>query len=112
MRLGAVRQHGPDLARAAAGGFENEVAAVRGPAGALIAALVAGQLDELLRGGVHDVNVVVVVGPAPTESQQLTVRRPGWIDDVALVGQVEFGRAGAVGIHEVELWSAATIADK
>src|SRR6267378_3527402 len=112
MRLRTVRKHGPDLPGAAPGRFENQMAAVRGPTGTLVAALVAGQFDKLARGGVHNVDVVVVVGAAPTEGQQLAVGRPRRVDDVAFVGQIQLGLAGAVGIHEVELGSAGAIADE
>src|SRR6266550_769047 len=112
MRLRTVRKHSPDLPGAAAGRFENQMAAVRGPTGTLVAGLVAGQFDKLAGGGVHDVDVVVVVGAAPTEGQQLAVGRPRRVDDVAFVGQIQLRVAGAVGIHEVELGSAATIADE
>jgi len=44
VRLGAVREHGPNLAGATAGGFKNEVPAVGSPTGAFIAALVASEL--------------------------------------------------------------------
>src|ERR1700732_3532693 len=57
--LRAVGQHGPDLARAGAGGFEDQVATVRGPARALVASFIAGELDNLLRSRFHDVEVVV-----------------------------------------------------
>src|ERR1700731_870610 len=86
------------------------MAAVRGPTGTLVAALVAGQFDKLAGGCVHNVDVVVVVGTAPTEGQQLTIGRPGRVDDVAFVGEVQFGLAGAVGIHQVELGRAGAIA--
>src|SRR5467141_522938 len=86
------------------------MAAVRGPTGTLVATLVAGQFDKLAGGGVHNVDVVVVVGAAPTEGQQLTIGRRGRVDDVAFVGEVQFGLAGTVGIHEVELGSAGAIA--
>src|SRR5436853_6490444 len=112
MRLRTVRKHGPDLPGAAPGRFENEMAAVRGPTGTLVAALVAGQFDKLAGGGVHDVDVVVVVGTAPTEGQQLAVGRPSGVDDVAFLWEVEFRLAGAVGIHEVELGSAGAVADE
>src|SRR5712664_2891872 len=112
MRLRTVRKHGPDLPGAAAGGFENEMAAVRRPTGTLVAALVACQLYKLAGGGVHDVDVVIVVGAAPTESQQLAIGRPRRVDDITLVGEVQFRFAGAVGIHQVELWGAAAVADE
>src|SRR5882762_5159031 len=102
MRLRTVRKHGPDLPGATAGRFENEMAAVRGPTGTLVAALIAGQFDKLARGGVHDVDVV---GAAPTEGQQLAIGRPRRVNDVAFVWEVQLGLAGAVGIHEVELGS-------
>src|SRR4029077_6962594 len=92
--------------------FEDEVAAIGGPTGPFVAALVAGQFNNLPRRGVHDVNVIVVVGAAPTEGQELAIRRPGWIDDVALVWEIQFSGAGAVGVHLVELRSAAAIADE
>src|SRR5271155_1659696 len=110
--LGAVGQHRPDLARAATGGFEDEVAAVWGPAGALVAAGIAGELEELAGGGVHYVEIVVAAGTAPREGQQLAVGGPGGIDDVALVLEIELGGIGAVGIGEIELGNAAAIADE
>src|ERR1700737_1275554 len=84
-RLRPIGQHGPDLRGAAASRFENEMAAIGSPAWPFVAALVARQLDKLLRGGIHDVDVVVVVGAAPTESQQLAIGRPRGINDVTLV---------------------------
>src|SRR5437660_7661012 len=112
MWLRAIGQHGPDLPRAAAGRLEDKVAAVGSPAGALIAALVAGQLYNLAGSGVHDVDVVVVVGAAPAKSEELAIGSPGGIDDVALVGNVQLCGAGAVGIHQVQLGSAAAVADE
>src|SRR5229473_6920131 len=112
MRLGAIGQHGPNLARAAACRFKNEVAAVGRPTGALVAALVAGQLDNLAGSGVHDVKVVIVVGAAPTESQQLAIGRPRGVNDITLVGEVEFRCAGTIGVHQVELGSAGAVADE
>jgi hypothetical protein len=46
VRLGAVGEHGPDLAGAAAGGFEDDVAAVRSPTGTFVAAHVAGEFED------------------------------------------------------------------
>src|SRR5713226_2727488 len=66
-RLGAIGEHGPDLARAAAGRFKNKVPTVGRPTGAFGAALVARQLYNLAGSRVHDVNVVVVIGSTPTE---------------------------------------------
>src|SRR5260370_37990721 len=37
---------------------------------------------------------------------------PGGVDDVTLVGEVQFGLAGAVGIHQVKLGSTAAVADE
>src|SRR5260370_37393369 len=89
VRLGAIGQHGPYLPGAAAGGFENEVAAVGSPTGTLVAGLVTGQLHKLARGGVHNVGIVVVVGAAPTASQPLAIVRPSLIDDIAFVREVD-----------------------
>jgi len=108
---GAVGKHGPDLAGAAAGGFEDEVAAVGRPTGTLVAAGIAGDFDGLAGDGVHDVNVVIAAGTAPTEGQELAVGRPGGIDDVAHVREIELLGVGAVGVHEIELRHAAAIAD-
>src|SRR6266478_1016598 len=88
------------------------MAAVRGPTGTLVAALDTGEFDKLAGSGVHDVDVVIVVGSTPTESQQLAIGRPRRVDDVAFVGEVQFRLAGAVGIHKVELRSAGAIADE
>src|SRR5262249_34554904 len=73
VRLRTVCKHSPDLARLGTRGFKDQMAAVGRPTGAFIAALIAGQLKNLLRSGVHDVKVIVVVGAAPTEGQQLAV---------------------------------------
>src|SRR5450432_3719709 len=86
VRLSTVGQHGPNLPSTAAGGFENDVTPVRCPTGTLVAARVAGDLDDLMSGRVHDVDVVVAFGAAPTEGQNLAVGSPGRIDQVALVG--------------------------
>src|ERR1700719_1055030 len=112
MGLRAVGEHGPDLALAIARGFEDDVAAVGRPTGALVLATVARDLDDLARGGFHDVDVVIAVGPAPTEGDHLTVGRPGRIDEIALVGQIEFGSVGAVGVHHLQLGDATAIADE
>src|SRR5882762_6533378 len=69
--LGAVGQHGPDLARAGAGGFEDEVAAVGSPAGTFVAAGVAGELEDVARADVDYVDVVIAGGAAPTEGEEL-----------------------------------------
>src|SRR5467141_41927 len=112
MDLRAVGEHGPYLALAVAGGFKDDVAAVRSPTGPLVLATVAGDLDDLTRGGFHDVDVEIAVRPPPTEGHHLAVGGPGRIDEVALVGQIEFGGVGAVGVHHVELGDASAIADK
>ena len=112
MGLGAVGKHAPDLTRAAASRFEHDVAAIRRPAGAFVATRVARDLDNFAGGSFHHVDVVVAVGPAPTEGKNLSVRRPCGIDDIAHVGQIEFGDARAVGIHGIKLRDAATIADE
>lgn len=43
----AVGEHGPDLAGAGASGFKGDVATVGGPGGALIAAGIASELEEM-----------------------------------------------------------------
>src|SRR3974390_3486785 len=86
--------------------------AIWGPAGAFIAALVAGQFADLARSDVHNVDVIVAGWAAPRKSEELAVGRPGRIDDVTHVGEIEFLRVGAVGVHEVELGCAAAIADE
>src|SRR5262249_33233756 len=63
------------------------------------------------RADVHDVNVIVAGRTAPTEGDEFAVRRPGGIDEIALVREIEFGGVGAVGVHEIELGNAAAIAD-
>src|SRR5215472_1553858 len=112
VRLRTIGEHGPDLALAGTRGFKNQMAAIGRPARALVTALIAGHFQDLPRGRVHDVKVVVVIGAAPTEGQQLAVRRPGGVDDVALVWHVNFRGARAVGIHQVELRSTSSIADE
>ena len=73
MGLGAVGEHAPDLARAAASGFEHDVTAIGSPAGAFVAAGVASDFDDFAGGRFHHVDVVVAVGPAPTEGENLSV---------------------------------------
>jgi len=67
--LGAVGEHGPDLARTGAGGFEDDVAAVRGPAGAFVAAHIASEFEDATGGDVHDVDVVIAGGTAPRKGE-------------------------------------------
>jgi len=110
--LGAVGQHGPDLAGAGAGGLEDEVAAVGSPAGAFVAAGVARDFKNVARADVHDVDVVVAGGAAPTESDELAIGRPGRVDEVTLVRDIDFLGVGAVGIHHVKLGNAAAVADE
>src|SRR5205823_6953938 len=112
MSLGTVGEHGPDLALAGTRGFKNKMAPIGGPTGTLVAALVAGEFEELPGRRVHDVKVVVVVRATPTESQQLAVRRPSGVNDIAFVGHVDFRDASAVDVHQVELGCAAAVADE
>jgi len=44
--LGSVGKHRPYLPRAGAGGLENEMASIRGPAGALVASHIARQFTN------------------------------------------------------------------
>jgi len=46
------------------------------------------------------------------EGEQLAVGSPSRVDEVALVGNVELGGVGAVGVHLIELGNSATIADE
>src|SRR5208282_2902253 len=85
MRGGAIGQHGPDLARAAARGFKDEVAAVGSPTGAFVAAAVAGEFADLVGDDIHDVDVVIAGRTAPGEGEKLAIGRPRGIDDVAHV---------------------------
>src|SRR5260370_20973844 len=112
MRLAAVGEHGPDLTSAGAGGFEDEVAAVRSPTGAFVAAGVAGDFEDVAGADVHDVDIVIAGRTAPGKGQKLSVGSPCRVHDVALVAQIEFLGVSAVGIHHVELWNAATVADE
>src|SRR5260370_18260260 len=110
MGLCAVGEHGPDLAFAIAGGFKDDVAAVGSPTGTLVLAAVAGDLNDLAGGGIHDVDVEIAVRPAPTEGDHLAIGRPGRIDEVALVWQIEFGGFGSLALHHVRLADVAPIA--
>jgi len=87
------------------------VAAVGSPTGAFVAAGIASDFDGLTRDDVHNVDVVVTTGPAPTEGKQLSIGRPSGIDDVTHVWQIKFLGVGAVGVHEIELRNATAIAD-
>ncbi len=86
--------------------------AVGRPTGAFVAADVARKFDNLPRGNVHHVDVVVIAGPAPTEGQKLAVGRPGRVDKVALVGKIQIDGASAIGVHQVKLWNSRTVADE
>lgn len=112
MGLGTVGEHAPDLARAAASRFVHDVTTVGSPAGAFVAAGVAGDLDDFAGGGLHDVDVVIAGRTAPTEGKNLSVGGPRGIDDVAHVGEIKFGDAGAVGVHGIKLRDAAAVADE
>src|SRR6266853_3715978 len=111
-RLSAIGQHGPDLPGAGARGFKNKVPSIWSPTGAFVASCVVGQFDDLAAGDFHDVDVIIITRPAPTERQQLAVGRPGRINQITFVREVEILRVGAVGIHQVQLGYAAAIADK
>ena len=111
-RLSAIGQHGPDLPGAGTRGFKNKVPSIWGPTGAFVASCVVGQFYDLAAGDFHDVDVVIITGPAPTERQQLAVGRPGRINQITFVREVEILRVGAVGIHQVQLGYAAAVADK
>src|SRR5215472_18727640 len=98
MRLRTVGEHGPNLALARACRLEDKVAAIGRPAGALVAALIARQFEELLRGRIDDVKVVVIVRASPAERQQLAVGRPRRVDDVTFLGKVKFDDTGAISV--------------
>src|SRR5260370_34867692 len=98
MGLRAVGEHGPYLALAIAGGFKDDVAAVRSPTGPLVLATVASDLNDLARGGFHDVDVEISVRPPPTEGHHLAVGGPGRDDGGGLGGQMGFGGVGSVGV--------------
>src|ERR1700739_3255397 len=110
--LASIGQHGPDLPGAGTRGFKNNVSPVGRPAGTLVAPHVVSQFDNLAAGDFHDVDVVIIAGSAPTEGEKLAVGCPRWIDQIAFVGQIEVGGIGAVGIHEIEFWNSAAVADK
>ena len=110
--IGTIGEHDPDLARATAGGFEDDVSAIGRPTGTFVASGVASNFADGAAGGVHDVDVVIAAGTAPTEGEELSIGRPGGIDDIAHVWEIEFLRAGAIGIHEIELRNSTTIADE
>ena len=86
MGRSAISEHGPDLARTAAGGFEDDVTTIGSPTGTLIAAGIARELAELVRDNVHDVDIVIARRTSPGKGEKLAVGRPGGINDVAHVG--------------------------
>src|SRR5208282_122484 len=100
--LGAVGEHGPDLARAGARGLENEVAAVGSPGGAFVAAAIAGDFDNVARGDVHDVDVEIAAGAPPGESEKLSVGRPSRVNEITLIRDIELLRVGAVNAHQIK----------
>ena len=85
-RIGAIREHGPDLARARARGLENKMPAVGSPTWALVASGVAREFDQSVRSDIHHVKIVVPVRTAPAKSQQLTVRRPRGVAERSIAG--------------------------
>src|ERR1700688_3194222 len=88
------------------------MAAIGRPTGAFVAGGIASDLDNSAGGSFHHVDVVVAVGATPTEGKNLSIGRPCGVNHVAHVGQIEFGDAGAVGVHGIKLWDAAAIADE
>jgi hypothetical protein len=93
---------------------EGDVAAVGGPGGEVAAADVVGELDPLLGGDLHDVDVLSAgsagaVLTIPGEGEELAVGGPGDRGCIAAVGHA--GDAGAVGVHDVELGKAGAAAD-
>ncbi len=71
--FGTVGEHDPNLARAAASGFEDDMAAIGSPTGAFVAAGVAGNFADGARGDIHDVDVVIAAGTTPTEGEELAI---------------------------------------
>src|SRR5260370_20755490 len=110
--LSAVGEHGQNLPLAVARGLKHQMTAVGRPTGPLVFAAVARDLHDIVSCRFHQIDIEVAVGPPPTERQQLTVGRPGWVDQVAFVRHGDFRRAGAIRVHHVQLRNAATVADE
>src|SRR5271155_3676826 len=72
-RQAAIRQHGPDVLRAGARRFKNEVASVGRPTRPFIAALVARQFHELPGNNVHDIDIEITARASPAKCEQLSI---------------------------------------
>src|SRR5437588_6834845 len=108
MSLGAVGEHGPDLAAA----FEDDMSAVRRPRGEVVASLAMGELHPLMAGDVHEVDVLAAgrtgsVMTHPCIGEELPVRRPGRRDGVSAFG--DFLGVSTVGFHHVYLWNTGAV---
>src|ERR1039458_6273811 len=113
--VGAVGQHGPYLVGSRAVGLKHNVAAVRRPAGEIVAPRIVRELYPLLAGDIHQIQVVGTrfSGPVlahPGERQKLSVRRPVGRNGIALIGDPL--QVGAVRFHGVDLRQAGAPADE
>src|SRR4051812_6279462 len=104
--LGAIGQHCPDLAMSADLSLKDDVPAVWGPGGKIVAAGLMGELQPTLAGDIHDVDVLPArrarpVFAIPTEGEHGSVGSPGRRDRVASIRQAL--DVGSVLIHCVDL---------
>src|SRR5580658_3648367 len=72
-RQAAIGEHGPDVPRAGARGFENKVTSVGRPAGPLVATLVARQFHELPGHNVHDIDIEITARPWPARCGEVSI---------------------------------------
>src|SRR6516162_529563 len=95
--LGAVGEHGPDLAVTVDLSLKHDVPAIGSKAGKIVATRITGKLQPALAGDVHYVDILPAgrartVFAVPTEGQHRAARRPRRRDGISPVGHAQHVR--------------------
>src|SRR5271154_5342775 len=109
MELGTVGEHHPNFLPAGAAGLKDDMAAVGRPGWRIVASAIVSELYPLLAGNIHQIDVTRArlagaILASPGQSKELAIRRPAWVDGIALIGHAL--QVGAVGFHGVDLGQA------
>src|ERR1700722_2341609 len=115
LKLGAVRQHGPNLFLAGAAGLKHNMPIIRRPGRKIVAPAIVRQLHPLLTGNVHQINVrrsrlTRPILADPRQTEKLPIRRPVGRYRIPLVRHTLLVRT--VGLHGINLRQSRPPADE
>src|SRR5207302_2126100 len=115
MKFGAVGEHLPDFLLARPAGLKDNVAAIRRPRGKIVTPAIVSELNPLLAGDIHQVNIggarlAGAILADPGQSEELAVGRPVGRDRVTLVGHALL--IGAIGFHGIDLRQSSAAANE